>query len=122
MELNSVKQAIQNGKTITHCLSLDSSEQIKQYLFEEINNKPKAYTINGNPDIIITWTSESPLDSFYTNSMYNDTITSLHVNKMLSDILSDIKRRYILETYKISYLLTNIIQFGMDQESTGVVY
>ena len=62
----------------------DSAKEIRQHVFQKINNVPIRFSIN-HTDVVITWRSNDNLYSYHADvmGMYGDVAVKLHTEMLL---------------------------------------
>jgi len=86
---------IYGGGNVSHILNVniyqpttnDIANQIKQQVFDKINNVPIKFTIN-NIDIVITWRSNAVSNHYHAdvNGIYGDVAVKLHTEMLLKSL------------------------------------
>jgi hypothetical protein len=89
---NNINSHIYGGGNVSHILNVkinepttnDNSNQIRQQLFNKINNVPITFNIN-NLNIVMTWRSNDNLDYYHADVMgiYGDVAVKLHTEMLL---------------------------------------
>jgi hypothetical protein len=139
--LNLIKDAINRGQQITHILNVKITNEpnnhvgtkIREFLYQMINGSAKTLTINDFPSITLTWLMPTSKSScyYYTNSIYNDYMTAEHTKNMLRSMINALKNDAAFNSLRtcngyhsnwgISFFLTKPLQFGILQDSTGII-
>ena len=103
--LNDIKQHIQSGGNVTHILNVkisrqgtnDVGNQIRQHLFQRINNCPIQCMVNGM-NVTITWRSNATSSSAYYHAdvmgMLGDTAVQRHTEILLTRLLAALNERF----------------------------
>ena len=92
---NDINTHIYGGGNVSHILNViidehstvyfnDSAKEIRQHVFEKINNVPIRFNIN-HTDVVITWRSNDNLYSYHADvmGMYGDVAVKLHTEMLL---------------------------------------
>ena len=87
---NDINTHISGGGNVSHILNViineqttsDAANQIREQVFQKINNIPIRYNIN-QIDVVITWRSNDNLHSYHADvmGMYGDVAVKLHTEK-----------------------------------------
>ena len=92
---NGINAHIREGGNVSHILNViidehstvyfnDIANQIRQHVFQKINNVPIMLNIN-HTDVVITWRSNDNLYSYHADvmGMYGDIAVKLHTEMLL---------------------------------------
>ena len=92
---NDMNVHIYGGGNVSHILNViidehstvyfnDSAKEIRQHVFQKINNVPIRFSIN-HTDVVITWRSNDNLYSYHADvmGMYGDVAVKLHAEMLL---------------------------------------
>ena len=95
---NDINTHISGGGNVSHILNVvinepittDIANQIREQVFQKINNVPITFNIN-HIDVVITWRSNGNLHSYHADvmGMYGDVAVKLHT-EMLLKLFDDI--------------------------------
>ena len=90
---NDINEYIYGGGNVSHILNViinepttnDIANQIRQQVFQKINNCPIRFNIN-RIDVVITWRSNDNLHSYHADvmGMYGDGAVKLHTERLLT--------------------------------------
>ena len=92
---NGINAHIREGGNVSHILKVNIDEhttvyfnvfakEMRQHVFQKINNVPIMFNIN-NTDVVITWRSNDNLYSYHADvmGMYGDVAVKLHTEMLL---------------------------------------
>jgi hypothetical protein len=111
---NNLNTHIYGGGNVSHILNVkiiepttnDNANQIRQQVFNKINNVPIMFNIN-NLNIVMTWRSNDNLDYYHADVMgiYGDVAVKLHTEILLKQFNDCGDKDSILET-NLAFMVT----------------
>lgn len=135
ISLNAIKNVISTGK-ITHVFNYniynEGNSEVGVAIRKRIGrmmNQVYSYKI-GNDIVSIRWCSivGNPTSCYYyTDSLYNDTMTAEHIKILLKSVVSTIKHSSITEMdgyceqWGVQYLVTRVLKHLTASDSAGYI-
>lgn len=120
----------------THILSFDIYDQqspisdaLRTVLDQMLCNNQFTYSIDDKDEININWFIAKFSGSYITYSIYNDSITSRHARRMLTDVIYNIKNSELFKDirdipgynpdWKLTFVITRALQHCNFDSTSG---